>query len=486
MSAGRLHAAVGGWVFTLTPDTDLPDDNFPTIIGEPSWTSSVDEGDLWPSWRQAVAQVSLLFDNTADAADIVKDAVVNLAWSEDPANTTRTGTDLTFEGLVTDVQVFPMTFRGSPCVRVDVTAMDRASARLGQVFPSGTLPAQTAPARLDALLGLSGDPYVTSSTYLPGYGGLVSTLAPTMTAQVLDGSRSLYDLLQEFSRQVPVDLTPTFASGLPGTGGAYPVGVGRGRVTVYPYFNASTPSGGPLPGTFAFWATSLVLKDVEPERLPGYLGATPDIAPGSWGVLIPTTGPGRGDCTIAADKVELGPGWADRTGILPNAVKVNSPAMSWETWNGDSPRITQAVDASLLNDGVGVLSLADLLLPEEGGSNWWMDTMTWRIDLETVPTGRGTWPRFGELVTIADLPAAFQPDLKPWVVGTMIRYQFKMTDGTRPTMDVTLKPQLRGVIEKAVAASGTFDHAPTGLLLSNANTVFTFDDLRMAKGGLAP
>lgn len=475
MSAGRLHVRVAGFTFVANPDTDVPSADFPQMVGDVSWTSQVDEADLWPSWRSAVATFSVMFDSAQEAAAVTKGEQVILAWSDDAANTLRTGIRFGFDGLVTDVVLVPTLFRGVPCVRADVTAADWATARLGDVRPVGTLPAQNANERLEALLGLSGDGWIRQS--VPAAGVSVSTLNPPMAALTLDGSRTLYDILREHTRIHPLDWTATFATG----GVDYPDGAGRGRYIIEPLFSAGT---NPIVKPFIGWQATILLKDIHPAYLPGRLAATPEAGAGSWGVSVPGTGPQVGYRTVDASRVELGPGWANRKGLLPTAVQVNSPALNWLKSNGDTPQVVEYVDAGLLTDAVGVLSLADVLCPEEGGEDWWVDTWTWRVSDETLPKGQDWWPKFGDIMALAGVPVAYQPSGKPWIVGTVFRYTFRMRQ-TSVQLDVTLKPVVRAVLRNVTSPYWMdWAHCPTGLALQNVNHRDTFDDLRLVNRDL--
>lgn len=225
------------------------------------------------------------------------------------------------------------------------------------------------------------------------------------------------------------------------------------------------------------------------NTLPGVLADPGD----GYGVVIVTDntsipGESRADDTISTDYVDLGATFARRKGALVNTVAVSGfwgPSGAERTLtrsNGDPVPVLYQLSTEL-TDSDDAARVAAMYLPDAGiTTDWLADAFSWRWYAEDT-TDRAELPQVGDLVTVADIQDRHNPTGNPWYAGQLTGRVFKLT-GAQPTLDLTIRPQLRRILGNSNALFTWVDLAlshPT-VTWGDLNTYHTWNDYRLLRG----
>jgi hypothetical protein len=456
--SGEIRVTVGPYSF-VQEDDDAPDPDYgsPFVVDGLTVSNQLGDDQLWPMQGTGSASFSVFGPTFDDVSAIVRGALVVITWTTPRTNPAFR---LTFEGRVTDARVRPHLLG----VVVEVTAIDAFTFDWDVVVGDSPWPEEDIEDRLNRIAALLGT--TITYNYNPAVPGAAAATRPIVRARDVDAQPAL-GIVRSLLESWVLDYT-ALDSGL---ANMYlePVIVG-GVVTSweakvrFASFDAGTGGMFELPGMFG---------DTTAEGAPGY------------GVTIPDHGTDRSDTAISTDYVDLsGTAFTQRKGTRPNRTYVQYWAGAVEASKSASNGLTPPLSVRFTTDLIGTTGptcaqrMADLYLPEPVGSDWYADTLHYRLYADDDPNR--TIPRLGDLLAIAPIQDRHNPLDRPWYAGIVTQSVFLISK-FEPVVELTITPQVRAVSHLGTGQL-TWDDLPAGVTWDDLNTRDTWDDYQLLRG----
>lgn len=471
--SGEIQLSVGPYSWTQEDDDPQdPDYGSTFVVDGLTVASQLDDSQLWPMQPSGVISFAVFGPTFDDVSAIVRGALVQFRWTTPRTNPLAR---LTFDGRVTDARVKPHPLG----VVVEVTAMDLFTTDLDVVVGDTPWPEEDIGTRLDRIMALLGT--TVTYNYNAAVPGAAALTRPIVRARDIDAQPALA-LVRNLLESWVLDYTAVLkASGSLDAGTDYPDGTGYACMWLEPVIAGGVVTGWEANVRFAaFDAGSGGMFE-----LPGMFGdTTPDGAPG-YGVTIPDHGTDRADTAISTDYVDLsGTAFTQRKGVRPNKIYaqywVAGVEASKSAGNGLLPQVSVRLSSELT--GVTGPTCADrmaaLYLPVPAGSDWYADTLHYRLYADDDPNR--TVPRVRDLIAVAPIQDMHNPLERPWYAGLVTQSVFILSR-FEPVIDLSITPQQRRVLAQPSEAF-SWDDLPAGVTWDDLNARDTWNDYELLRG----